>query len=183
MGDQVLLDEIDDLKEVVDNLKQDINDLKDESDKKIEDLTAAADHGACNNSVFQNTRLSPLLHSDRHPDPPLLCIRTALRKLGHPPEQTLADLPGVSANVVALRRRSKGIGPHSLQDKLRRTWKKREIALQGKHFHRAGINQTGLVWINKPKMQFGTTSDQEPQAAVGPHPRPQGTSAFRAQST
>lgn len=43
MGDQVLLDEIDDLKEVVDNLKQDINDLKDESDKKIEDLTAAAE--------------------------------------------------------------------------------------------------------------------------------------------
>ncbi len=39
MGDQVLLDEIDDLKEIVDNLKQELTEQKDESDRQIEELT------------------------------------------------------------------------------------------------------------------------------------------------
>jgi hypothetical protein len=43
MGDQVLLDEIDDLKEVIDNLKQELVEFKDVSDAKIEDLTALCD--------------------------------------------------------------------------------------------------------------------------------------------
>ena len=43
MGDQMLLDEIDDLKEVIDNLKQELVEFKDEADVKIETLTSEAE--------------------------------------------------------------------------------------------------------------------------------------------
>ena len=43
MGDTLLLDEIDDLKEAIDNLKNDYQALQDERDRQVEDLTAQAE--------------------------------------------------------------------------------------------------------------------------------------------